>query len=88
MENFATLDAWWRGVFPLLFETGDVFVNENQSGEVISFRLLKPAEVPVVKLRRQSGLTMLDVTGPSRAHRGCRSGGTGRPMIPCRDFAQ
>lgn len=62
MESVTTLDARRRGVFPLPFQPGDVLVKENQSGEVISFRLLKPADVPVVKLRRQAGFTMLDVT--------------------------
>jgi hypothetical protein len=62
MESVTTLDARRRGVFPLPFQPGDVLVKENQSGEIISFRLVKPAEVPVLKLRRRAGFTMLDIT--------------------------
>lgn len=60
MESVTTLDGRRRGVFPLPFQPGDVLVKEDQRGEVISFRLVKPAEVPVVKLRRRSGFMMLD----------------------------
>jgi hypothetical protein len=62
MESVTTLDTRRRGVFPLPFQPGDVLVKESQNGEVISFRLLKPAKVPVVKLRRQAGFTMLDIS--------------------------
>jgi len=60
MESTTTLDARRRGIFPLPFQPGDVLVKESQSGDVISFRLVKPAEVPVVELRRKAGFTMLD----------------------------
>jgi len=60
MDAVTTLDARRRGVFPHPFQPGDVLVKESQSGDMISFRLVKPADVPVVKLRRQAGFTMLD----------------------------
>lgn len=62
MESVTTLDSRRRGIFPPPFQPGDMLVKESQTGEIISFRLLKPAEVPVVKLRRQAGFTMLDIT--------------------------
>ncbi len=62
MEMVTTLDARRRGVFPLPFQPGDVLVKENQSGDIITFRLLRPAEAPMVKPRRRAGFTMLDLS--------------------------
>ena len=61
MESVTKLDARRRGVFPAPFQPGDVLVKEKQTGETISFRLLRPADVPVATSRRCGGFTMLDI---------------------------
>ncbi len=59
MENITTLDSRRRGIFPSPFQPGDSVVKEYQDSERITFRLVKPADVPEVKTRRKRGFTLL-----------------------------
>ncbi len=58
--SVTTLDSRRRGVFPLPFQPGDVLAKTEQSQEAITFRIVRPADVPVSKILRRGGFTMLD----------------------------
>ncbi len=66
--SITTLDARRRGIFPPPFQPGDVLVKTEQSREAITFRIVRPADVPVAKTLRRGGFTMLDA-GPAAADR-------------------
>jgi len=60
MEPTTTLDSRRRGIFPAPFQPGDVLVRVRQNAESITFRIVKPADVPVVKPTRRGGFLLLD----------------------------
>lgn len=53
--------------FSFPFQPGDSVVREYQDSNRVTFRLLKPAEVPVVKSLRKKGYTILKAPAVSRA---------------------
>lgn len=59
METVTTLDARRRGIFPSPFQPGDSVIKEYQDATRVTFRLLKPAEVPLVKAVTKKGRTLL-----------------------------
>ena len=67
METVTTLDARRRGIFPPPFQPGDSVIKEYQDTNRVTFRLLKPADVPVVKAVRKKGFTILRSPAVSRA---------------------
>ena len=67
MEIVTKLDGRRRGIFPSPFQPGDSVVREYQDSNRVTFRLLKPAEVPVVKSLRKKGYTILKAPAVSRA---------------------
>lgn len=67
MEVVTKLDARRRGIFPPPFQPGDTVVKEYQGGDRVTFRLLKPADVPVVESVSRRGLTFLKVPPVSRS---------------------
>ncbi|MEY3481507.1 MAG: hypothetical protein RIQ71_2282 [Verrucomicrobiota bacterium] len=66
METVTKLDGRRRGIFPSPFQPGDSVVCEYQDSNRVTFRLLKPAEVPVVKSLRKKGYTILKAPAVSR----------------------
>lgn len=52
------LDARLRGIFPSTFTPGDVLEREVPEPGIVLFRLLKPAEAPLVKARKWRGKVM------------------------------
>ena len=67
IETVTKLDGRRRGIFPVPFQPGDSAVREYQDSNRVTFRLLKPAEVPVVKSLRKKGYTILKAPAVSRA---------------------
>ena len=57
MSKTTKLDPRRRGTFPPPFRPGDVFTREV-AGNTVTFHLIQPAEVPLVKSRRISGKLM------------------------------
>jgi hypothetical protein len=57
MPNKIVLDNKRRGSFGPEFEPGDSFLREV-NGETITFRKLKPVEIPLVRARKISGRWM------------------------------
>lgn len=66
MEIVTKLDSRRRGVFPLPFQPGDILVRDLQDSGAITFRLVKPAEVPVTRPRVSDGGLMLPGRSASR----------------------
>jgi hypothetical protein len=66
METVTKLDGRRRGIFPSPFQPGDSVVREYQDSNRVTFRLLKPADVPVVKSLRKKGYTILKAPAVSR----------------------
>jgi hypothetical protein len=58
MKTETTLDGRRRGVFPPPFRSGDRVSVEVCGSEFVTFRLMKPAEVPIVRPRRSKGRLM------------------------------
>jgi hypothetical protein len=52
------LDSRLRGIFPSGFAPGDVLEREIPEPGTVLFRLLKPAEAPLVKARKWRGKVM------------------------------
>jgi len=52
------LDHRLRGIFPSSFTPGDVLEREIPEPGTVLFRLLKPAEAPLVKARKWRGKVM------------------------------
>lgn len=68
MAKLTTLDARRRGIFPPPFQPGDSVITEYQDSTRVTFRLLKPADVPVAKTARsKKGFTILRAPGVPRA---------------------
>ena len=67
METVTKLDARRRGIFPAPFQPGDSVIKEYQDTNRVTFRLLKPADVPVVKTVRKKGFTILRSPAVSRS---------------------
>ena len=67
MEKITTLDARRRGIFPPPFQPGDSVIAEHQDSTRVTFRLLKPADVPIAKTARKKGFTILRAPGVARA---------------------
>ncbi len=63
MESVTKLDARRRGIFPLPFQPGDILVKETHDAESVTFRLVKPANVPVVNAVEVDGRWMLPPGG-------------------------
>jgi hypothetical protein len=58
-ENAVTkLDSRLRGIFPSGFAPGDVLEREIPEPGTVLFRLIKPAEAPLVKARKWRGKVM------------------------------
>jgi hypothetical protein len=66
MDAITTIDSRRRGIFPPPFQPGDVVITEYQDSRRITFRLIEPAEVPVVKSAFKNGVTMLRAPGSTR----------------------
>ena len=54
------MDSKRRAVFPDRYSPGDVFVEDEVTADRVVFRLLKPAEVPLVPLVEQDGQLFVD----------------------------
>jgi len=57
-KSITKLDARLRGIFPSTFTPGDVLEREIPEPGTVLFRLLKPAEAPLVKARKWRGKLM------------------------------
>ena len=60
MNGVRKLDSKRRAVFPDRYSPGDVFVEDEVTADRVVFRLLKPAEVPLVPLVEQDGQLFVD----------------------------
>ena len=60
MNEVWKLDSKRRAVFPDRYSPGDVFVEDEVTADRVVFRLLKPAEVPLVPLVEQDGQLFVD----------------------------
>ena len=60
MTEVRKLDSKRRAVFPDRYSPGDVFVEDEVTADRVVFRLLKPAEVPLVPLVEQDGQLFVD----------------------------
>jgi hypothetical protein len=58
MKSVTKLDTRLRGIFPSTFSPGDVLEREIAAPGTVLFRLLKPAEAPLVKSRKWRGKIM------------------------------
>ena len=58
MKSVTKLDTRLRGIFPPIFSPGDVLEREIAAPDTVLFRLLKPAEAPLVKSRKWRGKVM------------------------------
>jgi hypothetical protein len=59
VDNAVTkLDSRLRGIFPSDFAPGDVLEREIPEPGTVLFRLLKPAEAPLMKARKWRGKVM------------------------------
>jgi len=56
------------GVFPPPFQPGDVLAKVAHSWEVITFRIVRPVDVPVAKTLRRGGFTMVDAVPVTHEH--------------------
>jgi hypothetical protein len=61
MASGRKLDSRRRCVFPDQFSPGDLFVEESLSEDSVTFRLVKPTDVPVVGISRRRGRAMVKV---------------------------
>ena len=59
MAETRKLDSRRRAVFPDRFSPGDLFIEERVEEDRVVFRLVKPEEVPVSKVRREKGRVMV-----------------------------
>ena len=59
MAEGRKLDSRRRGIFPDRFSPCDLFVEERVAEDSVTFRLVKPSEVPLAKLVRKKGRTMV-----------------------------
>lgn len=57
-KSVTKLDARLRGIFPSTFTPGDVLEREVPEPGTVLFRLLKPADAPLVKARKWRGKVM------------------------------
>ena len=53
METVTKFDARRRDIFSAPFQPGDTVIREYQESNRVTFKLLKPADVPVVKFLRK-----------------------------------
>ena len=60
MNEVRKLNSKRRAVFPDRYSPGDVFVEDEVTADRVVFRLLKPAEVPLVPLVEQDGQLFVD----------------------------
>jgi hypothetical protein len=60
MNEVRKLDSKRRAVFPDRYSPGDVFVEDEVTADRVVFRLLKPAEVPLVPLVERDGMLFVD----------------------------
>ena len=60
MNEVRKLDSKRRAVFPDRYSPGDVFVEDEVTADRVVFRLIKPAEVPLVPLVEQDGQLFVD----------------------------
>ncbi|NNM28355.1 MAG: hypothetical protein HKO57_02455 [Akkermansiaceae bacterium] len=59
MAETRKLDSRRRAVFPDRFSPGDLFIEERVEEDRVVFRLIKPDDVPVSKVRREKGRVMV-----------------------------
>lgn len=57
-KTVTKLDSRLRGIFPQDFAPGDILEREVPAPGTVLFRLLKPAEAPLVKARKWRGKVM------------------------------
>ena len=62
MSETRKLDSRRRAVFPDRFSPGDLFMEEQVEEDFVVFRLIKPEEVPVKKLKESGGRLMIDAS--------------------------
>jgi hypothetical protein len=62
MASGRKLDSRRRCVFPDQFSPGDLFVEEALSENSVTFRLVRPAEVPLVRVSKKKGRTMVEAS--------------------------
>ena len=60
MAETRKLDSRRRAVFPDRFSPGDVFLEEEVEEDRVVFRLIRPSEVPLSKIRKKSGRLMVE----------------------------
>lgn len=60
MAETRKLDAKRRAVFPDRFAPGDVFLEEVVEEDRVVFRLVRPEDVPVSRVRRKGGRLMVE----------------------------
>lgn len=60
MNEVRKLDSRRRAVFPDRYSPGDVFVEEEVTEDRVVFRLLKPADVPLVTVVERDGGLFVD----------------------------
>lgn len=59
MPEVRKLDSRRRVVFPERFSPGDQFIEELVSPDEVVFRLIRPTEVPLVKVEEKGGLPLI-----------------------------
>jgi len=58
MKAATKLDHRRRGTFPSNFQPGDLFIQEMIDAEAVTFKLVRPSEVPLVVARKVRGHLM------------------------------
>lgn len=66
MKTVTKLDSRRRGVFPLPFRPGDILVQDAKDADSITFRVVRPAEAPLVRPVQSGGMLMLPAKSVSR----------------------
>lgn len=60
MAETRKLDSRRRAVFPDRFSPGDVFLEERVEADRVVFRLIKPEDVPVSRVKRIGGRLLVE----------------------------
>jgi hypothetical protein len=66
METVTKFDARGRDIFSAPFQLGGAVIREYQESNRVTSKLLKPADVPVVKCLRKRGFSILKAPAASR----------------------
>lgn len=67
MAQIRKLDSRRRAVFPDRFAPGDLFFAEDLGENLVIFRRVEPAQIPLAKVEKRNGCLMIRAkTDPSR----------------------